>query len=99
MDEKALRKRAPMGEAQDGSSKLLGPDMLNIQCLVCPDGTVLFVREPEKLSDTFNTWKARLTDDRRQEYDEAKVCGGVVMVTMLRKDYMAIPVDAEFPWP
>jgi hypothetical protein len=70
-----------------------------IKCLVLPDGKVLFIREPEKLSATFAAWKNGLTGEVRQEYDKAKVCGGVVMVTMLRKDYMAIPVDTEFPWP
>lgn len=76
----------------------LEADVSKVLCLVFPDGTTLFVPSGEDYRLLLDTWRSTQSHDADALRTYAKCGGGLVMMTMLREDYNALPV-AEFPWP
>lgn len=76
----------------------LEADVAKVLCLVFPDGTTLFVPSGEDYRLLLDTWRSGQSADAETTRTFGACGGGLVMMTMLREDYNALPV-AEFAWP
>lgn len=71
-------------------------DIINVVCVVLPDGTVFWFElgefEPEKV---IAAWKERLPAEKRRRYESDGVTGGFVLTRMLLDDYKSIPATSQ----
>ncbi len=64
---------------------------MKVAICAMPDGQIAYVTHDSTAVNTaFKNWRESLTDEKRQEYDEAKVGGGVVVITMLCSEYFVL---------
>lgn len=73
-------------------------ETIDVLCFVFPDGSTFFLptetfnqHDPQKVMDA---WKAELSPERRQRYEEAQVMGGFVWMHMLKEDYDRLPATS-----
>jgi len=65
---------------------------VRVACVVMPDGSVQYTTKgTTSINAAVKNWHAALPDDLRKEHEDKKTGGGVVVCTMLARDFMAIP--------
>lgn len=73
-------------------------DVIDVFCLVFPDGTTFFSEfqrgMPLNVDRYVEAWKAQQPADLQQRRTAAEVTGGVVIMRMLRSEYLRIPATS-----
>jgi hypothetical protein len=75
-------------------------DVIKVTFVAFPDGTsIWFESDITYLRKCVDSWKANLSDEKRQEYDAAGVEMVAGQLRMLREDYNRIQSTNQFKWP
>jgi hypothetical protein len=68
------------------------PDVINVACIVLPDGQTIWIEDPtsEHVNAHVRLWRGLLPQFLKDRYEAAKVDCGVVSLRMLRDDYLRV---------
>ncbi len=69
---------------------------LRIACVVMADGSIVWTNDDQaSVTTAVKRWKDSLPEELFAEHKEAKTTGGVVMITMLARDWFEMDKDRD----
>lgn len=71
-------------------------NVIDVCCIATPDGRTFWCRaDSDTLAQFWTNWKASLSVEKRELYEQRGCVGGVVVIRMLESAYYGITASSE----